>query len=156
MPAAVRADVEAFDQQHASRADALQSRLRHFESCAARQCQARGLEAHDVIGLITRAAGKFGQPFSGGIVYECLGSGAPGTAATLEKLPKCVPGWQRAGREFRCRCQKLRQPRAGQSLMGVRGGLGPRKEKCAGTAAAHAQKHLGQRRLAAIGNNCRS
>src|SRR6266436_3837029 len=83
VPTALSTDVEALDHEHAPRADCLQSRLRDFKSRAPGQRQTGGFEADDVIRIIAQATGKFGEPFSGLILYERLRPGAAGAAAAL-------------------------------------------------------------------------
>ena len=107
VPTALSADVEALDHEHAPSADRLQSRLRDFKSRAPSQRQTGGFEANDVIRIIAHATGKFGEPFSGLIVYERLGPRAAGAAAALHETAKLIARWQCPGLELCRRCQEL-------------------------------------------------
>src|ERR1700736_5350454 len=69
--------------------------------------QAGRFEANDVIPIIARATGKFGEPLSGLIVYERLGPRAAGAAAALQETAKLIARWQCPGLELCGRCQEL-------------------------------------------------
>jgi hypothetical protein len=107
VPTALSTDVEALDHEHAPSADCLQSRLRDFKSRAPSQRQTGGFEADDVISIVANATGKFGEPLSGLIVYERLGSRASGAAAALQETAKLIARWQCPGLELCGRCQEL-------------------------------------------------
>src|SRR6266436_6014241 len=107
VPTALSTDVEAHDHEHAPSADRLQSRLGDFKSRAPSQVETGGFEANDIIGIIARATGKFGEPLSGLIVYERLGPRAAGAAAALQKTAKLIARGQCPGLELCGGCQEL-------------------------------------------------
>src|SRR5882672_9007888 len=107
VPTALGTDVDALDHEHATSADRLQSRLRHFKSRAPSQVETGAFEANDVIRIIARATRKFGKPLSGPIVYQRLGPRAAGAAAALQKTAKLIARGQCPGLKLCGRRQEL-------------------------------------------------
>ena len=99
VPAALSTDVEALDQQNAPGAERLQSRLRDIKAHAPRELETSRFETDDVMRIIARATGKFGEPFPKLIVYQRLRPRASGTAASLDETAKLVALRQSSGLE---------------------------------------------------------
>ena len=71
------------------------------------QSETSGFEANDVIRIIVRATGEFGEPLSRLVVYERFGPRAAGTAAALQEAAKLIARGQCPRLELCGRRQEL-------------------------------------------------
>lgn len=146
----LRRDVKATYQQHAAPADWLQARNRDPQPRSRRENETGALEPHYIELAISRRARKLGQPLTFFIVHECLGPGATSPAASFEKLPKRVTGFQRPRLECHRRCEQGGQTRHSKSRN--RCGHGGSRTEQQGTRASplHSHEQLGWRRCQSI------